>query len=63
MLAAVKDAIDKKDNEKFAIAYRRSIEGCYSCHKASEKPFIRQQVPAALTEHIINFDPTAKWPE
>jgi hypothetical protein len=63
MLAAVKDAIDKKDNEKFAIAYRRSIEGCYSCHKASEKPFIRQQVPAALTEHIINFDPAAKWPE
>ncbi|MBI2929591.1 MAG: hypothetical protein HYY24_28335 [Verrucomicrobia bacterium] len=62
-LTAVKESIDQQDGQKFAVAYRQTIEGCYSCHTASEKPFIRPQVPTALAEHIINLDPRAKWPE
>ncbi len=63
MLSAIKTAIEQKDNQAFTNAYRQTIEGCYACHKASEKPFIRPQVPKALAEHIINLDPEAKWPQ
>lgn len=63
MLSAIKTAIEQKDNAAFTNAYRQTIEGCYACHKASEKPFIRPQVPTALAEHIINLDPEAKWPQ
>ena len=31
--AAVKAAIDKKDQAQFPIAYKASLESCYSCHK------------------------------
>ena len=63
MLSAIKTAIEQKDNAAFTNAYRQTLEGCYACHKASEKPFIRPQVPKALAEHIINLDPEAKWPQ
>lgn len=63
MLSAIKTAIEQKDNMAFTNAYRQTIEGCYACHKASEKPFIRPQVPKALAEHIINLDPNATWPQ
>jgi hypothetical protein len=48
---------------KIMNAYHQTIEGCYACHKASVKPFIRPQVAKALAEHIINLDPEAKWPQ
>jgi len=35
----------------------------YSCHKASEKPCLRPQIPEQPEARIINFDPGAKWPE
>lgn len=63
MLSAIKTAIEQKDLVAFTNAYRQTIEGCYACHKASEKPFIRPQIPAQPPEHIINMDPNAKWPE
>lgn len=63
MLSALKTAIDQKNPVAFTNAYRQTIEGCYACHEASEKPFIRPQVPKALAEHIINLDPEAKWPQ
>lgn len=63
MLSAIKTAIEQKDHVAFTSAYRQTIEGCYACHKASEKPFIRPQVPKSLAEHIINLDPEAKWPQ
>jgi hypothetical protein len=63
LLSAIKTAIDQKDKAAFTTAYRQTIEGCYACHKASEKPFIRPQVPKALAEHIINLDPDANWPQ
>jgi len=55
-------AITNKDSAKFKIAYRQTIEGCYACHKACEKPFLRPQVPNAASVSVLNFDPNATWP-
>ncbi len=63
MLSAIKTAIEQQNIVAFTNAYTQTIEGCHSCHKAAEKPFIRPQIPKALAEHIINLDPEAKWPE
>ena len=63
LLAAVQEAIVAKDSDRFTQAYRQTIEGCYACHKASEKPFIRPQVPKTPTVHILNLDPAADWPQ
>ncbi len=56
-LAAVKFAIAQKDSEKFKTAYTQSLEGCYSCHKASAKPFLRPIVPRQPGQTIIDFAP------
>jgi hypothetical protein len=56
------EAIAAKDAEAFEKAYRFSVETCYSCHKASDKPFIRTQIPTKPETQVINFDPNATWP-
>jgi hypothetical protein len=61
-LAAVQQAIDARSATRFADSYKRSLEGCYACHKASEKPFLRPQVPTLSEAQIVNFDPNATWP-
>ena len=58
----LKDAISAKDTAAFDKAYRFAIETCYACHKASDKPFLRTQIPAQPETPIINFDPKANWP-
>jgi hypothetical protein len=58
----LKDAISAKDTVAFDKAYRFALETCYACHKASDKPFIRVQIPAQPETPIVNFDPQAKWP-
>lgn len=59
----LKDAIAKKDLPAFELAYRRTIEGCYGCHKTSEKPYLRLGIPAGRVAQIMNFDPGASWPQ
>jgi hypothetical protein len=61
-LKQLNDTIASKDRSQFEQAYRATIEGCYSCHKASDKPFIRPQVPTEPETPVINFDPAATWP-
>ncbi len=39
------------------------LEACYTCHKASDKPFLRPMIPLTEGQSIINLDPNAKWPE
>lgn len=56
------EAIAAKDPKAFEKAYRFSVETCYSCHKASDKPYIRVQIPAEPETPIVNFDPNATWP-
>lgn len=62
-LSELKKDIQAKDSEKLAADYRRTLEGCYSCHKASEKPYLRPQVPEGPDAQIVNFDPEAAWPQ
>ena len=56
------EAIAAKDSVAFVKAYRFSMETCYSCHKASDKPFIRPQIPTEPETPIINFEPNTEWP-
>ena len=62
-LTEIGKAIDSKDAAAFKTAYRNTMEGCYACHKATEKPFLRPQIPSAPGVTILNFDPAANWPE
>ena len=63
MLSELEKTIEKQDVKMFADTYKQTIEGCYSCHQASEKPYLRPQIPEQPEARIINFDPEAKWPE
>jgi len=55
--------IEQKDHEKFEATYRLMLDACYTCHKASEKPYLRPQIPQRPASSIINFDPHATWPK
>jgi hypothetical protein len=57
----VKAELERKDLPKFQAAYRTMLEGCYACHKAAERGFLRPQIPAGRFD-IINPDPAATWP-
>ena len=61
-LAEIGKAIADKNGERFAGAYRRTLEGCYSCHRAADKPYLRPRIPEQPESRIINFDPSAPWP-
>jgi len=61
-LADIGKAITEKNTEAFGGAYRRTLEGCYTCHKASDKPYLRPRIPEPPESRIINFDPAATWP-
>jgi len=62
-LKAVADSIQEQNSAAFSAAYRMTLEACYSCHKASGKPYLRPMVPTAPAQSIINFDGTATWPQ
>jgi glucose/arabinose dehydrogenase/cytochrome c1 len=55
LLARINATIENKDAAGFQTAYRQAMEGCYACHAACEKPFLRVQVPDAPSATIINF--------
>jgi len=61
-LTQLKDAITAKDHERFEAAYKFSLETCYACHKAADKPYLRPRMPDRPAEPMMNFDPEAKWP-
>ena len=61
-LSEIEKAIAERNPERFTGGYRRTLEGCYSCHKASEKPYLRPRIPDQPEARIINFDPSATWP-
>lgn len=61
-LAELKRSIDGGNRPTFEQCYKESLTVCYSCHKASEKPYLRPQIPSRPATGIINFDPRAEWP-
>jgi len=56
------EAIAAKNKKEFVAGYKATLEACYSCHKASEKPYLRPQIPKRPEAQIINPDPQATWP-
>jgi hypothetical protein len=62
-LKQLQEAIANKDHDEFVAAYKFSVETCYACHKATDKPFLRPQIPDQPAEPTINFDPQADWPK
>src|SRR3982074_793523 len=63
VMVRLQQAIDKKDSSQFVATYKETLVQCYSCHKASGKPFLRPKIPTASPQTIINFDPNANWPQ
>ena len=61
-LTEIGKAIVDKKSDAFTAGYRHTLEGCYSCHKASDKPYLRPRIPEQPASRIINFDPAASWP-
>lgn len=57
-MAALRAAIDRQDGQAFETAYRATLEGCYACHKASEKPYLRLKVPDRPAEPLMEFSPS-----
>ena len=62
-LKQLEEAIQARDREKFAAAYEFTLSSCYSCHKASDKPYLRPRIPDHPATAIINFDPNTAWPQ
>jgi hypothetical protein len=56
-LEEVHKAISQKDSEKFRNAYKQMLDSCYACHLASDKPFLRLQIPQEPEAPIIRFEP------
>ena len=61
-LKQLEAAIKSKNDERFVAAYKFSLESCYACHKAADKPYLQPQIPTGPATQIVNFDPNAKWP-
>ena len=57
LLAALQKTIEAKSAGAFANAYRNTLTGCYACHQASEKPYLRLHVPDAPEARMIDFTP------
>jgi hypothetical protein len=62
-LKQLEESIKAEDQPAFEKAYRSTVEGCYACHKASDKPFIRPQIPLQPEARVINFNREADWPK
>ena len=56
------EVIKQQDSKKFELTYRYLLEGCYTCHKAADKPYLRPHIPERPASAMINFDPKAAWP-
>jgi hypothetical protein len=55
LLPAVRKGIENQDVAAFSKAYTDTLGGCYVCHLASEKPYLRLRVPEASEGRTIDF--------
>ena len=62
VLSDLQKAVDSQDTRGFPELYRRSLVGCYSCHQAAEKPYLRPRIPEQPEVRILTFDPNATGP-
>lgn len=59
-LKQLEGAIQANNREQFVAAYEFTLTGCNSCHKASDKPFLRITVPDHPAEPMIDFSPLSR---
>jgi hypothetical protein len=52
-------SIQAKDEDQFTSSYKLMLNGCYGCHVASGKPFLRPVVPTAPPQTLIGAAPDA----
>jgi hypothetical protein len=52
--------IDAGSLPEFSTAYRQTLDACYSCHAAAEKPFLRLHIPEQPEARIIEFAPPSE---
>lgn len=62
-LKLLQESIAARDGAAFEKQYRAPLETCYGCHKASDKPYLRPQIPERPESPLINFNPLAEWPQ
>lgn len=53
--AAIEQALDGNDIAGFEAAYKDGLGACQSCHAASEKPYLRLQIPSEPASPLIDF--------
>jgi len=58
VLADTQKAIDARNPEAFTKAYQQTLAGCYACHTAAEKPYLRPKIPEQPETRIIDFKPS-----
>jgi hypothetical protein len=58
LLTVMQKTIEARDPAAFAKAYRDALSGCYACHQASEKPYLRPRVPDAPEGRMIELSPS-----
>jgi hypothetical protein len=56
-LAALRAAVEKHDRTVFEQAYRQTMDACFGCHQAAEKPYLRPHIPEAPSSRMIDFRP------
>jgi hypothetical protein len=63
LLKELQESVKAKDHDRFANAYKIMLDnGCYSCHKAVDKPYLRLRMPERPAEAMINFESEAASP-
>lgn len=62
LLMSLQATIDTRDPAVFSKAYGDALTGCYACHQASEKPYLRPRVPEAPEGRMIDFSPVGAKP-
>jgi hypothetical protein len=49
--------LEQKDSKAFESSYRITLQLCYACHLASEKPFLKPGVPREPAARLIQMKP------
>lgn len=62
VFADLQKALDQQDARVFPELYRRGLVGCYACHQAAEKPYLRPRIPDQPEARILDFDPNSTGP-
>ena len=58
-LKQLETSIQAKDHTKFVSAYEATLQGCYACHKATEKDYLQLKIPDHPADALLEFSPVS----